>query len=87
MPPAKKAVKKKIAATRKASAAQRKAEEELQWAKWEKRVTSIILNVLCLAAAFNELFLTDEPSEVRLVFIASVFGVNIVLSGRSSAPK
>ena len=87
MPPAKKAAKKRASAARKKTAAQKRAEEELQWAKWEKRVTSILLTLLCLGAAFNELFLADKPSETRLVFIASVFGVNVILSGRSGPAK
>lgn len=63
------------------TAAQIRAEEELKWATWQKRVTSIALTIICLGAAFNELFLNNRPSEAKLIFIASVFGVNVLAGG------
>lgn len=76
-----KRISKKATAIRKKTAAQIQAEEDLRWERWQKRVVSLVLSLVCLFVMFNELILADEPSETKIVVAATVLGVPIILSG------
>lgn len=79
--PIKKTSSAKRARSRKKTAAQKRAEEELQWALWESRIKSVVLTVVCILAAVNELFFTKEPSLAKLGFIATVLGIPLIFGG------
>lgn len=75
-----KAIVKRKAAPRKTEE-QVRAEKELEWAKWQSRIQSLLLTVLCLLAVANEFFIEKEPRPTVLVFVATVLGFPLVLGG------
>lgn len=75
------ATKRKTAAQRRAEEAERKREEEERWRSWERRLTSLAVSLVCVAGIVNELFFEENPREAVLVFLGTILGLPVVISG------
>lgn len=85
---AKKTAKKKLVVKKQSAAAKKRAEEaarkkaeEERWSSWERRLTSIAVSLVCVAGIINELFFEENPREAVLVFLGTILGLPVVISG------
>lgn len=78
--PAKRAPAKKVVKKRAAPVIKKDLDEE-KWDKWESRLKSLAILVAGIAGIINELFLRSEPRETALVFLGTLIGLPLVISG------
>lgn len=76
--PAKKVAKKTV---KKRAPIIKKDSDEERWDKWESRLKSLAILVAGIAGIINELFLRPEPRETALVFLGTLIGLPLVISG------
>ena len=63
-----------------------RAEEE-RWARWEARLVSIAVSVVCVAGIINELWFVSVPRTEVLFFLGSVLGLPVAISGAKNITR